>query len=249
MPEYAQAGKIINLAASECGLTAVADPFTSADPAFVQLVNILNTCGRELVGMFEWQKLNKSATYTTPAVPVQDIDNILTLPADYGYMIEQTGWTPTQGGLGLPLGGPLNSQDWSYLVNTNLASSTIYVSFRIAEGEMQLLPNPPPADTIINFMYIMRNWVLRASDSVEVSEAGAFADIVYYDIMLAVKFLKLRFLEAKGFDTNAAVQQFSNVYQQWTGRDVPNMILNMARYRIFPYLDIRNVPQTGYGLP
>lgn len=248
MARYETAGDIINMVAAEVGLVPVTNPFVSTDPSFVQLTYLLTSAGRELLGSHQWQRFVKVHTITTVVPP--DTGNY-DLPADFGWIIDQTGWSPTAGGAGLPLGGPLSEQDWAYLVNTNLAASTIYISFKQADGQFQVLPQPPPDNTIINFEYMSRWWVavaadpaVPAQDSVESSD-----DVVLFEPILIIKLLKLRFLEAKGFDTTAAVSQFANVFSQWTGKDTTTPTLNAARVRTFPYLGWRNVPETNYGLP
>ena len=249
MSRFDTAVNIINQAASECGLTAVSDPYASSDPAFIQMRNILTSSGRELLGSHEWQKMVKEHTInTTTTVANPPGSNKYDLPDNFSSMIDQTGWTPTNAGMGLPLGGPLTPQDWTYLVATNLASSTIYVSFRQAQGQFWVLPDPPPADIDITFEYISRNWVI-SSAAVEKDSCTAADDIVWFEPILITKLLKLRYLEAKGFDTTAAVTQFANAFMQWTGKDITAPVLSMARNRVFPYLSWRNVPQTNFGLP
>jgi hypothetical protein len=245
MARYDTAGDIINAAASSVGLTAIPDPFASSDPAFVQLRNILTSAGRELIGLHDWQRLIKQHSITTAVPPdTGEYD----LPADFGRMIDQTGWSPTNR---LPLGGPLSPQDYTYLVNTNLASSTIYVSFRQAQGKFIVLPQPPPNAMEMNFEYISRDWVALAiaPTVLAADEVTANDDVVLYEPILIEKFLKLRFLEAKGFDTTAAMGQFNTVFMQWTGNDISAPTLNMARMRVFPYLNWRNIPETNYGIP
>lgn len=248
MARYETAAQIVNAAATECGLTAVADVFASSDSAFIQLRNLLSSAGQEMLILHQWQRLVKLKTITTVVPP--DTGNY-DLPADFGYMIDQTGWSPTNGGAGLPLGGPLSEQDWTYLVNTNLSSSTIYVSFKFAQGQFQVLPQPPATGIIINFEYISRYWVaLTATPTVLAQDfVDANTNVVLYEPILIKKFLKLRYLEAKGFDTTAAVGQFLTVFDAWTGRDISAQVLNMARSRFFPYLGYRNIPETNYGLP
>jgi len=247
MARYETAGDIINDAAVECGLTSVADPYSSADPAFIQLCRLMTTAGQEMLALHQWQKMVKSYTITATVPP--DTGNY-DLPEDFAYMIDQTGWTPTNGGNGLPLGGPLSEQDWTYLVNTNLAASQIYVSFKIAEGLIQLLPQPPANGTIVNFEYISRWWVAEPATTIPAKDrCEASDDVVLFEPVLIKKFLKLRFLEAKGFDTTAAAGQFLTMFQAWTGKDVSSPVLNMARSRFFPYLGYRNIPETNYGLP
>jgi hypothetical protein len=246
MPRFDTAANIVNAAANECGLVAASgfNPFTSVDPAFVQLCALLTSAGRELYGMHEWNMLNKTFSLTMHSVD----SGLYPLPADFGYMIDQTGWNPTNR---LPLGGPLTPQNWEYLVSTGLAKSTIYVSFKINQGQFQVLPQPPQEGSVVTFEYVSRYWVAvtgapttPAQDQVLVA-----TDVVLFEPILIVKMLKLRFLEAKGFDTNAAANQFINVFNQYTDKDVSAQTLNMARNRVFPYLGWRNIPETNYGLP
>lgn len=247
MARFDTAGTIINAVAAETGLVPVSDPFLSTDPAFVQLCALLGTAGKEMLTLFQWNKFVKVYSITTVVPP--DTGNY-DLPADFAWMIDQTGWTPTNAGNGLPLGGPLSEQDWAYLVNTNLAASTIYVSFKMAQGQIQVLPQPPPTGIVIRFEYISRWWVAAPATTTGTKEAPtASGDVILYEPILMIKFLKLRFLEAKGFDTTAATGQFLNMFQSWTGKDASAPILNTARMRFFPYLGYRNVPETNYGLP
>ncbi len=250
MARFIDAGTTINRAAAECGITPVTDPYTSVDASFKELVQLLNSAGQEMLGLFEWNKLNRTysiVTGTTVANPVGT--GKYDLPTDFGYFINQTGWDKTER---LPLGGPMTAQDYAYLVNTNLANSTVFVTFRINEGQFWVLPDPPLSGQELNFQYISRNWVQPAGTTdpdLRTDTASAFADTVLYEPILMIKFLKLRFLEAKGFDTTAAVGQFLTMFQSWTGKDVASPVLRMARSRVFPYLGYRNIPETGYGSP
>lgn len=249
MARYDTAAEVINSAAIECGLQAVSNPFTSSDPAFIQLCALLTNVGRELLGLYQWNKFQKTYSITTHVPPdTGDYD----LPDDFGYFIDQTGWTPTNAGMGLPLGGPLSEQDWAYLVNTNLASSTIFVSFKLSEGKFSVLPQPPPDGIEIKFSYVSRYWVAAPSPAAATGIADkvtAADQVILFEPILISKFLKLRFLEAKGFDTNSAAAQFQSVFMQWTGKDTSAPVLNAARMRLFPYLGWRNIPETNYGLP
>lgn len=245
MSKYDTAGQVVNQAAVECGLIPVSNPFLSTDPAFQQLCALLTNTGRELLALFQWNKFQKNHTIVT-----DPLESVYDLPEDFGYFIDQTGWTPQNAGMGLPLGGPLSEQDWAYIVNSNLASSTIYVSFKLSEGKMYILPAPPPAGIEIKFSYISRWWVADpATTDGTRDDVDAADQVVLYEKILIAKFLKLRFLEAKGFDTTSAAAQFQSVFMQWTGQDTSAPVLNTARMRLFPYLGWRNIPETNYGLP
>jgi hypothetical protein len=239
MPQYDSAKDVINNAAAEVGLTPVADPFASSDPAFVQLCTLLTTAGRELLGLHEWQKLIKEHTFTTTTATEY------ALPSDFSHMIPQTHWNRTAD---LPLAGPLSPQQWQHVISSETAAITVYVTFRVQEGVLKCLPDPMVADQEIAFEYVSRNWVLAADGVTMTDKVAASGDTVYFENILIQKFLKLRFLEAKGFDTTAASDQFRSVFMQWTGKDIPAVVLNMASSRGFPYLGYRNIPETNYGL-
>lgn len=244
MARYETAAQAIQQAALECGLVAGSNPYANTDPAIVQMCGLLTSSGRELLGMREWQRMIVSFTLTTAALDT----GFYPLPADYGRHVDQTDWNPSNR---LPLGGPLTAQDYTYLINTNLASSTIYISFREKDGQFVILPQPPPVGQVITFEYNSRYWVATAAaPTVLASDTPTAPDnIVLFEPILIQKLLKLRFLEAKRFDTTAASQQFNNAIMAWGGMDKSAPVLSAARSRGFPYIDDRNVPETNYGLP
>lgn len=248
MSIYDTAATIINSAAVECGLATVVDPFASTDPTFIQLRTLLTNCGRELCsGLYQWQQLTNSYTFSTTATP--PASGLFALPSDFGYMINQTGWTPTSGGLGLPLAGPLSEQTWQALVNTNLASSTIYLSFKIAAQKIQLLPRPAPANVSVTFSYQSQNWVwMLGSSSNTANSVTAASDIVLFDAVMMVKMLAARFKQARGLDPGALLEQFQTMYQLFTSTNAPAEILSLAGRTGFPYINVwTNLPVSGFG--
>lgn len=243
MARYDTAGVIINQVAAEVGLVPVSDPYVVSDPAFAQLQYLLNSAGQELVIASEWQKLTRRHTIVTAALDTGDYP----LPDDFSRMIDQTGWSPTNR---LPLGGPLTPQDWAYITNANLAQQTIYISFRQDQGLIRVLPQPPTPGVTINFEYISRWWVSNPGGTTPEKESCSDQnDVVLYEPILIKKFLKLRFLQAKGFDTTAASQEFLGMFEGWTGADMAAPVLSMSRSRKYPFLDWRNIPETNFGMP
>lgn len=251
MAGFDTAGDIINWAAIECGLDAVDDPFNTNDKNMVQLRNILNMAGRELWNKFQWQQFVSSFSIDTTTDPITPGGNEYALPSDFGYWINQTGWTPNNLGLGLPLGGPLSEQQWTTIVAQNLAANTVYISFKVANDRIQILPNPPPANTSITFEYLSRAWVqpagtTAASDRTTLCTASD--DTVLYESVMVVKMLAARFKEAKGLDPTSSLEQFAAAYQSATGMNKPAPILNCAVQQWFPLINVwTNTPPTGYG--
>ncbi len=171
------------------------------------------------------------------------------LPADFAYMIDQTGWQRSQN---VPLAGPLSPQDWQYLLGRNLVSSTIYASFRLNQGKLRIFAQGRVSDEEIAYEYMSENWVQPANEPDQSrfrSQATTGSDIILYPAPLMSLFIKGRWLGARGMDTTKADAEFSAMYLSMMGVNKSAAKLNMARnYLGYPYLDAwRNLPDTGYG--
>ncbi|GAF97017.1 unnamed protein product, partial [marine sediment metagenome] len=214
------------------------------DETFIQLQELLDAAGQELVELHPWQIL----TQTHQILTTEADSGVYPLPDDYSYMIDQTGWEHKNR---VALGGPLSPQDWTYLAGRDLVSQSIYASFREVDGQFAIYPQDPVPDGLdINFEYISRNWVQQNTDPVTYSDVVASGgDLVLYEPIMIVKFLKCKFLEAKGFDSSSARLEFENMFNSRSGKDTGAAILSASRSgRRFPYLDaFNNTPDTGYG--
>jgi len=246
MARLETAAQIINDTAIEVGLLPVADPFSSQDESYQQLVGLLNSAGREMVEMYPWEILQQPFEILTKLGDTGVYD----LPPDFDHMINQTGWNQTAN---TPVGGPLSVQMWAFLQGQDLGTTTLYASFILNQNKIQLYPQPPPIDVLLKFYYISRNWVITGTSQFAATPTTADrctgpADIVMYDPILVVKFLKVKFLAAKGYDIAVAARDFDMTFQARTGMDRGAPILNVAGGRGYPYLNSwRNVPYTGFG--
>ena len=243
MSRYITANDVLNRVAAEVGLTPITDPYASQDPAFIQMQHLLNTSGQELLESFPWANLVRSEQITTQAGDSGKYD----LPSDFAYMIDQTGWERAEN---VPLFGPLSAQQWTYLLGRDLVSYTIYASFRLAENQFWLFPQPPAVGLDINYEYISRNWV-KAGDQADTfrDEVQVGSDVPLYPPILITRILKLRFLQARGFDTTGPMAEYRHALESWKGKDNSAPILNQGnRGWQYPYLDgLRNTPDTNYG--
>lgn len=257
MARQETANALINRAALEMGIAQVADPVGSDEQAFIQLVGLLNAVGQELVELHPWQTLRQVVDFTTATASSDTqlgdgvtvgLSGVYDLPDDFSYMIDQTHWDRTNS---LPVGGPLSAQAWTYLEGRDLAGTTIYADFRLAENKMELFPQPAADGLRVTFEYISRNWVRSAASSTpnqDVVNVGS--DIVLYEPVLVVKFLKVKFLEAKGLPSQAARIELDTIFHGRTGKDEGAPILNAAgTTSSFPYINpYRNVGDTGFGI-
>lgn len=243
MTRYATAQDIVNTVAPEVGFLPVQDITATNDPAFVALIAALNAACKELYTMPEggWPHLIRTWTFTTQVGDSGRYD----LPADFGWMIDQTGWDRTNA---VPLSGPLTAQDWAVLVNMGLVTTTIYASFRMRENQLWLFPQPPIPDIDITLEYYTLGWALEnGNDADPTNRAVNGADIILFNPSLVERLTKVKFLANKGFDTTNAQNEFDRAYEQWVGKEAGAPVLNAGSSRGFPFLDWRNVPDTGIG--
>lgn len=236
------ATKILNRVAAEVGIEPVQDPYASADPAFVQMRYLLNVAGEELAQAHPWELITKQHSFTTLDTDSGDYP----LPDDFNYMINQTGWDRANN---VPLGGPLSPQDWQYLLGADIVSSTIWASFRLNEGLFKLFPQPPPNGLDIYYEYASKNWVSDGGVPPNYQEEVLTgSDQPLFDRTLISRYLKVKFLEAKGYDTTKAHDDFNQTFNFLTGFDKGAPTLNAGRNSGFPYLNMwTNVPYTGFG--
>ena len=227
----------------EVGLSPSTDAWADQSQHFLQMRYLLQTAGEELTLAHAWEWQQQPHSILTGAADTGNYP----LPDDFLQMIDQTGW---ERGANVPLFGPLSAQDWTYLLGRDLVSQTIYASFRIKEGQFSVFPQPPPEGLQINFEYQSKNWVSDGLPTPTLSDTvTSGSELVLFDRTLISRYLKLKWLESKGFDTSKPQDDFNQVFSSVTGKDKGAEILSAGHGRRgFPYLDGRyNVPDTGYG--
>lgn len=232
------AGDIVTNVGIEVGLPKVSDPFISTDPQYVRMIVLLNTAGNELLDLYPWCRLQNRFAFTTIGGQLD-----YPLPLDFNAMLDQTMWK--QGGL-YP-GFPISIQSWQYLANVQ-AAITIQVIFMERDGLISVAPGTQ-AGLSINFMYESRGWV-NTGDQAYADNCKLSSDIVLHDPTLISRYLKMKFLEAVGFDTQKATDDFNLVLENRQAKDRSAPILNTGRPgAIGPYrlIDGFNAPQTGFG--
>lgn len=239
----ATANDIMNRTAAEVGLDPVTDPWSDIAQHFQQMRYLLQTAGEELAMAHVWEWQIRSHSILTGALDTGKYP----LPDDFLQMLDQTGWERNEN---VPLFGPLSAQDWTYLLGRDLVSYTIYASFRIKEGNFEIFPQPPPEGLDINFEYQSHNWITDGQPTPTLTnELVSGTDIIMYDKTVASRYLKVKWLESKGFDTTKAQEDFNQVFNSIASKDKGNEIISAGRNaRAFPYLDSRyNTKDSGYG--
>lgn len=241
---YLTATRILNDVAIDVGLDAATDPVASTEKQFVQLKRQLDIAIEELSEVHTWEQFKREYTVTTDDATYPDGE--YPLPTDFHYMIDQTQWDRTNN---LPMEGPVSSQQWAYLQGRDLGSSTIYASFRQAEGLLKLWPAPPADGIVVAFEYASTNWIRNAADTAYLKTVALANDTILLPPSLVRAYLKSKFLGAKGFQSVNAEEAVSLFLGSSAGKDAGAPKLSLSRRRTgAPLMNgLRNVMDTGYG--
>jgi hypothetical protein len=236
---YSTVATLVNRAAVQCGLSAVADPFASADPNFVQLREFLDTLGTELSESVN-AHLQREFTLTTTGAATS-----YALPADYREMVDDTAWN--RSGF-LPLDGPITPARAQFLKSWN-GAALVNIPYRI-QGNRLTVPIAPADGLSLSGLYVSTYWVQTAASGTgpDADHITLGTDYVLFDPLLVVLGLKLRWLEAKGFDTVLALAAYERRFEKVRGTNAGASTLSMggggSLYRL---IDAYNAPPTGLG--
>ena len=246
MARFKTINDICNQVALETGLPKTQDVFTTADASYEQLIALANACGYELLQLNTWEQLVRPHSIVTASTD----NGIYPLPDDYAYMLDQTGWEKTNAE---PITSPLSAQEWTYLSGRGLVTETIRISMRLQKGMIYVFPyangTPTPDGLDITFEYISRGWIWEAgNDTIYVDRLTTASDTVLFEPYMFERLLKARFLEARGFDSTKANEQFELAFMSWVGKDEGARIINAGGRHSYPYLNpFCNTQDTGFG--
>jgi hypothetical protein len=238
----ASAGDIINRVAVEVGLTKVPDPYASQDNNFIQMQELLNIAGDELTYMYDWSACSRVAVVDTSL----DDSGEYPFPADFQRITNQTAWELNNR---IPVRS-LSAQQWAMMEGRQFAKDTIYAKFRIQQGQFTIFPQPAPANLLINYEYMSINWVTDGltPDTLK-TECTQFSDKPFYPRLVISRYLKVKWLLAKGLDASAAQDDFNQIFDNITSTDKGAPILNAGNGAFgVPLLNgWDNIGDSGFG--
>jgi hypothetical protein len=164
------------------------------------------------------------------------------LPSDYGRLVNNTGWSYA---MSRPV-KLVSPTDWSaYKVSrVTLALQPI---FRLMNDQF-VFATPPAAGETITFEYLSRNWVIDGVNvAVQKESCSRNSDKPMFDFTLMVIATKMKWREAKGFDTQADTVDFNDRLLQLADADTPGDTMSLNGVVGAPLLSGWNLPITNYG--
>lgn len=236
--------EIVNTVARSVGHPVTTSVPTSQDEAIQRLQYYANLAGSQLTYMANWQILSQTAVIQIEADTPDQREKAFDLPLDFKAMTDDTHWNrSTQ----LPAVGPVNAQDWQWLVVRNTKITTRFL-WRIRDGKLWVKSPPPPGSPQpLSFEYTSKFWA-KDSDDVGKEQMEADTDYHIYNPQLMILFTRVKWFENEGYDASAAYADFFKSFNYEAGTDKGATALSLVPGQGYPYINaIRNLPDTGYG--
>lgn len=256
MPTYQMVNEatlqsVITTACALLSLPVPADPAGDSDPSVVLMRSALNLGALEMMNSYEWPDLTKVGSLMVftndPPNPSYAVEKAYDLPEDFYRFIDQTQWN---GAMRFPAIGPVSPQGWmTYL--TFPISSNFTLTWQVRQGQIWFLNPPAAPGQEFKFMYLSRG-IVQDADNPDLYKnvATKNGDKYLLDGVLLPLMLKVKWLEAKGFDSSAAMRDFLTAYDIRVGASKGANILNMAGPASgYPLLSTLNLPDSSiYGM-
>ena len=236
---------LCNRVLQSVGFPVQTDVAGSNDPAVQQMVQSVNQAGTDLLGMHDWQQMLKTfSTLVVEDFPGQS-SKLVPLPEDFLMFKDQSQWNVSQQ---LPMIGPVLSQDWQR-ITVRTADFVTRLLWRVRDNQWEIKSPPPPPGQTISMEYISQGYVQDQDDALLFKNfATKNGDVFLIDQYLIYYLAKAKWLEVKGFDSAAAMRDFTTAFEQRFVQDQGAPVLSLINRTGYRYLDCWNIPDTNYGV-
>ena len=163
------------------------------------------------------------------------------LPADYDALVPRTQWDKSKRWEML---GPESPQQWEWLLSGYISTGP-RIRWRLYGAYFQIWPATTTAE-YLGFEYRSKGWALSAAGAVKNSFTADDDTCIYPDRVM-VLFTKLKYFEAKGFDTTALYRDFLRELETAMAQDMSAANLSFAPRPGTVLIGYDNIPDSGYG--
>lgn len=162
-------------------------------------------------------------------------------PSDYDRPIDNTQWDKTRH---WSLQGPDSSQQWQWL-KSGYISTGPRIRFRPMGDTFQIWPAQASAE-YLGYEYVSNGWVTGNDGTVKTAFSADNDTCIFPDRLMVIG-LKLKYFEAKGFDTTALYRDFITQFDIAKANDAGSQTLSLAPRQSSVLITMNNVPDSGYG--
>jgi hypothetical protein len=163
------------------------------------------------------------------------------LPSDYYSTVNRTHWDKSKRWEML---GPESPQQWEWLLSGYISTGP-RIRWRLLGAYFQIWPGMN-AGELLGFEYRSNAWANSAAGTPK-SSFTADSDTCIYPDRVMVLSTKLKYFEAKGFDTTALYRDYLQELETAIGQDMAAANLSFAPRPGTVLIGYDNIPDSGYG--
>lgn len=165
------------------------------------------------------------------------------LPSDYDAIVPRSMWDKSKR---WELLGPEDAQQWEWLLSGYISTGP-RIRWRIFGGMFNIWPGMSTAE-LLSYEYRSKGWAMDAGGTVK-NSFTADTDTCIYPDRLMVLSTKLKYFEAKGFDTTAMYRNYIEELQTSIAQDTSAANLSFAPRPGTVLIGYDNIPDSGYQGP
>lgn len=163
------------------------------------------------------------------------------LPADYDATVPRTHWDKSKHWEML---GPEDAQQWEWLLSGYISTGP-RIRWRLLGNTFQIWPGVS-TNELLGYEYRSQAWA-EGADGTPKNSFTADSDTCIYPDRLMVLSTKLKYFEAKGFDTTAMYRNYMTELETVMAQDMSAANLSFAPRPGTVLIGYDNIPDTGYG--
>jgi hypothetical protein len=184
--------------------------------------------------------LPATGTYTGTTITFEQVK--YPLPSDYESTVPRTHWDKSKHWEML---GPESPQQWEWLLSGFIATGP-RIRWRLLGKYFQIWPGVS-TNELLGYEYRSVSWA-EAADGTPKTSFTVDTDTCIYPDRLMVLATKLKYFEAKGFDTTAMYRNYMEEFQVVQAQDMSAANLSFAPRPGTVLIGYDNIPDTGFGV-
>jgi hypothetical protein len=163
------------------------------------------------------------------------------LPSDYDAIVPRTQWDKSKHWEML---GPENAQQWEWLLSGYISTGP-RIRWRLYGEYFQIWPGTS-TNEFLGFEYRSKGWA-TAADGTSKNSFTADTDTCIYPDRVMVLSTKLKYFQAKGFDTTALFRDYMTELETSMAQNISGANLSLAPRPGNILIGYDNIPDSGYG--
>ena len=203
---------------------------------------ISNACYIESVDSGTQVTVNLPSTGTYVGATITFEKVMYALPSDYESAVPRTMWDLSKHWEML---GPESPQQWEWLLS-GFISTGPRIRWRLLGKYFQIWPGVS-TNELLGYEYRSNGWALSANNTVKTSFTVDTDTCIYPDRLMVLA-TKLKYFEAKGFDTTAMFRNYLEEFEIVRAQDMSAANLSFAPRPGTVLIGYDNIPDTGFGV-